>query len=151
MKCTPMSVGCGRSERRWEHCYENWARSQFHRRPILFLPVQQTPKVCTGRLLAQGISVRYFGARPALQDYLRITCPGNAADYQRLEEALRSALGSAERAAKPTSELPQRTSLVPEREANIIKDNALLRGAELTRVTKETQIAVRLVLDGDRP
>lgn len=101
-----------------------------------------------GRLLAQGISVRYFGARPALQDYLRITCPGNAADYQRLEEALRSALGSAERAAKPTSELPQRTSLVPEREANIIKDNALLRGAELTRVTKETQIAVRLVLDG---
>lgn len=100
------------------------------------------------RLLEQGISVRYFGGRPALQDYLRITCPGNAADYQRLEEALRAAVGNTERVAAPVSELPQRSALAPERQANIIKDNALLRGAELTRVTKETQIAVRLMLDG---
>ncbi len=106
------------------------------------------------KLLEEGISVRYFRGRPALQNYVRITCPGNTLDYQRLESALRNVLAPSieDVANEGQSQAPLRSSagsLAPLRNAEIIKDNALLRGAEFMRVTKETQIAVRLKLDGE--
>lgn len=40
------------------------------------------------RLADRGIAVRYFGNRPELKGYLRITCPGEAGAYGRLVSAL---------------------------------------------------------------
>lgn len=37
---------------------------------------------------ARGIAVRWFGEQPALQDALRITCPGDAADFALLRDSL---------------------------------------------------------------
>ena len=39
-----------------------------------------------------GVAVRAFPGRAGLEDALRITCPGDAADFRRLGEALRAAL-----------------------------------------------------------
>lgn len=43
-------------------------------------------------LAGLGIGVRRFPGRPYLGDALRIACPGRAADFERLEHALRAAL-----------------------------------------------------------
>lgn len=43
-------------------------------------------------LAAQGIAVRRFPDRPGLEDGLRITCPGEPAQLERLCDALRQAL-----------------------------------------------------------
>jgi histidinol-phosphate aminotransferase len=43
-------------------------------------------------LAARGISVRIFTGRPELDGYLRITCPGSPAGFDRLTGALREAL-----------------------------------------------------------
>jgi histidinol-phosphate aminotransferase len=43
-------------------------------------------------LAGLGIAVRAFPDRPALQDALRITCPGNERDFQRLVDALDTVL-----------------------------------------------------------
>lgn len=39
-------------------------------------------------LAASGIAVRWFGEQPALRDALRITCPGDAADFALLRNSL---------------------------------------------------------------
>jgi HAD superfamily hydrolase (TIGR01548 family) len=39
-----------------------------------------------------GIGVRYFADRPGLETSVRVTCPGDAATYERLEAALRTVL-----------------------------------------------------------
>ncbi|MCP4247979.1 MAG: histidinol-phosphate aminotransferase family protein [bacterium] len=41
------------------------------------------------RLARRGIAVRAFPEHPALKDYLRITCPGQPAQFSRLIDALR--------------------------------------------------------------
>ncbi|MBN9162939.1 MAG: hypothetical protein BGO98_01785 [Myxococcales bacterium 68-20] len=45
-------------------------------------------------LAASGISVRIFPRRASLEGCLRITCPGNAADFARLTRALEAALSA---------------------------------------------------------
>jgi histidinol-phosphate/aromatic aminotransferase/cobyric acid decarboxylase-like protein len=37
---------------------------------------------------ARGIAVRWFGEQPALRDALRISCPGDPADFAFLRESL---------------------------------------------------------------
>jgi len=44
------------------------------------------------RLIAMGISVRAFAAKPELEDALRITLPGDEAAFDRLTRTIRSAL-----------------------------------------------------------
>jgi histidinol-phosphate aminotransferase len=44
---------------------------------------------------AQGIAVRIFPNRPGLEGCLRITCPGDAAAFERLTQALQTALSNA--------------------------------------------------------
>ncbi|MCB9666762.1 MAG: imidazoleglycerol-phosphate dehydratase HisB [Myxococcales bacterium] len=99
-------------------------------------------------LLEQGISVRYFKTRPALKDYIRITCPGVPEDFERVLHALRHALGHKSAGNKALPKKRSSTSL-PSREGNIVSCNKTARGSELTRVTKETQITVKLMLDGE--
>jgi len=43
-------------------------------------------------LAGLGIAVRSFPGEPGLEDCVRITCPGDEADYRRLERAIRSVL-----------------------------------------------------------
>jgi HAD superfamily hydrolase (TIGR01548 family) len=43
-------------------------------------------------LAGLGIGVRCFPGRPCLENALRIACPGNAADFARLERGLRAVL-----------------------------------------------------------
>lgn len=43
------------------------------------------------RFAEKGIAVRAFAGRPGLEDALRITCPGNERDFERLVEAARQA------------------------------------------------------------
>ncbi|MFM7741640.1 MAG: hypothetical protein ACKO9H_19785, partial [Planctomycetota bacterium] len=37
---------------------------------------------------ARGIAVRWFGEQPALRDSLRISCPGDPADFTYLRDSL---------------------------------------------------------------
>jgi histidinol-phosphate/aromatic aminotransferase/cobyric acid decarboxylase-like protein len=46
-------------------------------------------------LAERGVVVRDFPGRPGLETSLRITLPGNAADFERLCAALDAALGGA--------------------------------------------------------
>lgn len=47
---------------------------------------------------ARGIAVRWFGEQPALRDSLRITCPGDPAEFALLRECLLEILAETERA-----------------------------------------------------
>jgi histidinol-phosphate/aromatic aminotransferase/cobyric acid decarboxylase-like protein len=49
-------------------------------------------------LAREGIAVRAFWEHAQLADCLRITCPGDAADYCRLEAALRRVMSGAKEA-----------------------------------------------------
>jgi histidinol-phosphate aminotransferase len=46
------------------------------------------------RLAQRGIAVRAFGARAGLEDALRITCPGNERDFERVCEAVKEAIST---------------------------------------------------------
>ncbi|QQR90020.1 MAG: imidazoleglycerol-phosphate dehydratase HisB [Myxococcales bacterium] len=95
------------------------------------------------KLLEQKVSVRFFKTRPQLKHYLRITCPGNEQAYARLETAFRLVLGGNEQ-AKPASPIKEK-NIEPAKMQSKKLDG---RSAEIKRVTKETQITVRVDIDG---
>lgn len=45
---------------------------------------------------ARGIAIRWFGEQPALRDALRITCPGNPAEFALLKQSLAEVLAASE-------------------------------------------------------
>jgi histidinol-phosphate aminotransferase len=55
------------------------------------------------RLATGGIAVRWFGEDPRLRKFLRITCPGNARDFERLCKALENALSGTRAAHDPNA------------------------------------------------
>jgi len=54
-----------------------------------------------GELGRRGVSVRSFSGTPLISDCLRITVPGDAAEFERLTTALEEILGGAEREESP--------------------------------------------------
>lgn len=93
-------------------------------------------------LAAQGIAVRGFAEDPDLNDFLRITCPGNSAAFARLLLGLEQVLVSPDRRRRKR---PAGPKACVEREPQ-----SPSRTARVERETRETQVALSLALDGAR-